>query len=175
MLSKVNYTKEYLECLVFGYNNGFIGLLHRIKSSKSLREETLFKLVLLHPAIYLPVVSKKTAATPTEIQELIQGKRAFSSSFHETICSSKELWGYDCPLFSEPLVLDHDFPYSLGGATDSAMNKRVLCRWHNMLKGNDIHVYDWKKLFEDVTYYKQIGREHWIDKQFTQILYQANL
>ncbi len=161
--------------MLFCYKNSFEDVIARVKKSQGFEEEVLLKLALSHPDIYVPILSKKSNSSPSQIQEVIQGKRSFNPTFHAENCSSKELWGYDCPWLSEPLELDHDFPYSMGGPTDSACNKRVLCSWHNRLKGNDIHVYNWVQLFDEVKYHRESNREHWIDQQFKKILYEANL
>jgi hypothetical protein len=44
-----------------------------------------------------------------------------------------------------------------------------------MIKGNDIHTFNWLKLFEDYKYFKKNSRTHWIDSQLMQIRQEFNL
>lgn len=110
-----------------------------------------------------------------EIQKLIQGPRAFKRHEIHHGCQAVEIWGYNCPFKSNDLVFDHDFPYSLGGPTSNAFNKKVLCRWHNMVKSNDIHNFDWEGLLKEYNYYQSNGRVHWIDDQINKIKFELNL
>ncbi|WP_206446934.1 HNH endonuclease [Agrococcus sp. KRD186] len=63
-------------------------------------------------------------------------------------CHAKLIWGYECDIpSSTPLEADHLFPRSLGGASEAG-NRVWLCRRHNAIKTNDVHLYpswgDWK-------------------------------
>ena len=84
------------------------------------------------------------------------------------------MWGYECPFPKSEKVLDHEFPYSLGGPTNNAFNKRILCKWHNMIKANDIHNYPWEKIFDEYNYYSKNDMRHWIDEQIDKIQYELN-
>jgi hypothetical protein len=123
----------------------------------------MIKIALLHPNHFQFIGI--TGTEINKIQEKIQGKRSFTSGHVSFKCSSIEIWGYECPFQNEILVLDHDYPYSFGGPTDNAFNKRTLCRWHNMIKGNDIHFYNWNQLFENYLESINNQRKHWIDLQ----------
>ena len=96
----------------------------------------------------------------------IRGNRKFPKEHGMTgiHCSANAIWGYACPLKSfESIVADHLFPYSLGGPTNSD-NKLYLCRLHNELKGNDIHMYPWER-----------GEPRWLDGlllRISRLLYQ---
>ena len=72
----------------------------------------------------------------------IQGYRSFKQENGK--CQSKLIWGYECPIHSLLCHGDHLFPYSMGGPTISA-NKLLLCRYHNMVKATDIHLFPWEE------------------------------
>jgi len=74
-------------------------------------------------------------------------------------CEAVIVWGYQCPNISENLEQDHLFPYSLGGIT-SDHNRIWLCRYHNMLKGNDVHCYPWEEA---------ANRAAWVDRHIAAI------
>jgi len=59
-------------------------------------------------------------------------------------CQADVVWGYPCPITGENMEQDHLFPHSLGGVTKEH-NRIWLCRYHNMLKGNDVHCYPWEE------------------------------
>lgn len=165
------YLLKLVECNQRGWQNSY----NSIKGKEYTEDVVLTKLALLHPMLYLSLLPEERHNKATNFQEKIQGKRIFTLPSKEIKCSGIELWGYECPLLSEPLVMDHDFPYSLGGPTDNALNKRVLCRWHNMIKGSDIHIFNWEKLFADIRFSHINKRPHWIEQQLDKIIYEANL
>ena len=167
MLSNIEYTKVYLLYLIKSFNDGWITFFSNLKQQSNIEELILMKMSLLHP--YHLQSKELNGIEFREIQEKIQGRRAFLTNPITDKCSSFEIWGYECPFTHETLVLDHDFPYSLGGPTDNAYNKRILCRWHNMIKGNDIHTYNWKKLINDYKDLRQIETKHWVDLQLEKI------
>jgi hypothetical protein len=173
-VNNVDLTNKYLVCLRDSLRTGWKAYYENLCEFENQEVYILGKLALLHPEHYKklkPNIDKNSFALA---QERIQGTRTFNYSFNRQNCTSKDLWGYDCPLHNEPLVWDHDFPYSFGGATDNANNKRLLCRWHNMIKGNDIHIYKWEKLFDDYQYRNNQGSIHWIDLQIEKIKKEFN-
>ncbi len=168
-------SKKYLSYLVDSFEKGWKYSYDRHTHHSNDEDIVLSKLVLLHPKhlnLILPELLKNEI---DKIQIRIQGKRNFSSFTNGKACSANEIWGYDCPFSNETLVMDHDFPYSMGGPTDNAYNKKILCRWHNMIKGNDIHTFNWQKLIEDYKYSQLNNRTHWIDSQLLQIKNELNL
>ena len=160
------YVKLLSESIYIGWVN-----FEKKYESISFDNETLIisKLVLLHPIHFEELSNQQQSKLSIESKIInIQGNRSFSRSEIIVNCQSKQIWGYECPFINEPKVLDHDFPYSLGGPTREH-NKRILCRWHNMIKANDIHNYNWQKIFKDYNFYKLQKREHWIDSQVLKI------
>ena len=136
-------------------------------------EYVIHKLSLLNPSMYEYIDISKSKQFD-KIQECVQGPRSFKKTPMKRKCESKDLWGYDCPFNSNFFAFDHDFPYSLGGPTNEAFNKRILCKWHNMVKSNDIHNFDWKGLFEEYFYYQSQKRIHWIDEQLNKLAFEFN-
>jgi hypothetical protein len=167
MTNKIQYTKKYLVFLTKSFEVGWKVFSQNIDNLQHVEDSILMKIALLHPD-HLHKIGF-IGDRLTKQQEIIQGRRSFTNNDVRANCSSIDIWGYDCPLHHEILVLDHDFPYSFGGPTDNAFNKRVLCRWHNMIKGNDIHTYNWSKLFEDYQYLKSCRRKHWVDLQYEKV------
>jgi hypothetical protein len=78
----------------------------------------------------------------------IRGPRSFAreAGMGGLACASDQVWGYACQCREDDQLLraDHLFPYALGGPTEAA-NKVYLCRFHNDLKGCDIHCYPWER------------------------------
>jgi len=138
-------------------------------------DQILHKLSLINPAVFKLINGNLNGIQSSKIQERIQGSRTFKTKPITGKCESHRLWGYECPFDSPILVYDHDFPYSLGGPTNDAYNKRVLCKWHNMFKNNDIHNFDWTKLFFDFEHFKSTSRHHWIDEQLEKIKNEFNV
>lgn len=165
-LSNNSYAALYVKLLSESINIGWINFEEKYNSIKPDIEILIIsKLVLLHPKHYEELLSLQQSKLSIEYKiNNIQGKRSFARTDITESCESKYIWGYDCPFTNEPKAFDHDFPYSLGGPTKD-FNKRVLCRWHNMIKANDIHNYNWIKIFKEYNYYKQDNRVHWIDSQ----------
>lgn len=94
-------------------------------------------LALVHPECY------------PELQDGVdvRGDRAFSPirNKHGLRCRSDLVWGYWCNLDTDPvLAADHLFPWSMGGPTVST-NQILLCRYHNLVKSSDVHVYPWER------------------------------
>ena len=92
---------------------------------------------LMHP-VWLDLMFHSVVASH------LRGSDRFSQDrldAHLGSCNAQLIWGYRCELASTgPLEADHLFPRSLGGA--SAIGNRVwLCRLHNQLKSNDVHLY----------------------------------
>jgi hypothetical protein len=174
--SNISLTKKYLVFLRESLTIGWKEYHDYLMQIESKQDCILGKLALLHPDHYKKLNPKLDKAGLALVQDKIQGKRTFNYSINYQKCSSIELWGYECPLHDEPLVWDHDFPYSFGGTTDNTGNKRLLCRWHNMIKGNDIHIYNWLKLVDDYhQFQRDNGRIHWIDLQIEKIIKEFNL
>ena len=128
---------KYLKALEQAMQVDWHTTVARYESSKDL----YIGLSLLHPC-YLEGVgcSEKEAKS---LIERVQGQRAFVGSGAGKPCRSELLWGYECPLSSDEMQLDHLFPYSLGGPTIGA-NAIPLCRIHNLMKSSDIHCFPWE-------------------------------
>ena len=174
-VNNVILTNKYLVCLRDSLSIGWKTYYDNLSEFENKEDYILGKLVLLHPEHFKKLKPNIDKNKFTLLQEKIQGNRSFNYSINHQNCSSIELWGYECPLHNEPLVWDHDFPYSFGGTTDNANNKRLLCRWHNMIKGNDIHTYKWEKLIKDYQYSNEYRSIHWIDLQIEKIKKEFNL
>lgn len=113
-------------------------------------ELTLVRAVaLVHPAHYEGLAK----------MEVICGPRNFPGEVGQARmeCRAELLWGYRCPLSRPKIVLDHLFPYALGGPT-IAENKLLLCDTHNLMKGSDLHVYPWER-----------GEPSWLKSRLTSI------
>lgn len=100
----------------------------------------------------LSVVEALALVHPQHYQELdtdlrIRGPRQFNqeAAMSSIGCQAEFLGGYPCqrPVGSV-VAADHLFPYSLGGPTVGS-NKVYLCRLHNQMKSNDIHLYPWER------------------------------
>lgn len=175
-----NYTLKYLEYLKDFKKKGWINSLKDVLSNNSDDIENIIisKLVLLNPLFYDELIlhSKSTHINKQEKIKKIQGRRIFKDiNFGPIKCESKFFWGYECPFDDENKVIDHSFPYSLGGPTNNAFNRRVLCKWHNSVKSNDIHNYPWEKLFKDYLYLKKNQQKHWIDIQVEKMMKEFNI
>lgn len=71
-----------------------------------------------------------------------RGPRRFPETNDSLPCRAVRIWGYECDLESQRTQRDHVFPFSAGGPTE-ARNLIPLCRWHNQVKGSDVHVFPW--------------------------------
>lgn len=174
-VNNVILTNKYLVCLRDSLSIGWKTCYDNLSEFENKEDYILGKLVLLHPEHFKKLKPNIDKNKFTLLQEKIQGNRSFNYLINHQNCSSIELWGYECPLHNEPLVWDHDFPYSFGGTTDNVNNKRLLCRWHNMIKGNDIHTYDWEALFIEFRYSSDNNCTHWIDEQLMKIKHEFNI
>lgn len=93
-------------------------------------------LALLHLQWLRPYLSR------AEIDGLL-GPREFGSSVRQGrfSCEAIRVWGYKCPVIDpDSMSGDHLFPRSAGGVT-CAENYLPLCKLHNGVKTNDIHLY----------------------------------
>jgi hypothetical protein len=116
-------------------------------------------LALLHPGHYKELELPIGLSAEKLLRE-IQGPRIFDFRLAGDQCASQLLWGYECPLHDVPIQQDHLFPFSLGGPTVGA-NRVPLCRYHNMVKGSDIHCFPWENVTERCSY--------WLRDQLTKI------
>ena len=171
------WAMKYVEFLAQSFELGWLKFAKTHGEGLNFEEKIIFKLTLLHPEHYFNLSGGKIDKSTFKKKQLdIQGKRLFPKASIKNNCECQKFWGYPCPFPNTVLYADHDFPYSLGGPTHNALNKKYLCRWHNMVKSNDIHVYDWKGLFNDYKYhFENEGLEHWIDQQLKKIIYYFNL
>ena len=112
------------------------------------------RLAMLHP-IHLDDIGLPSYMERNNVMARVQESRCFTGPGNGS-CQSNLLWGYDCPFTDAPMHQDHLFPYSLGGPTTGA-NRVILCRFHNMVKTNDIHCYPWENT--------EIYCEPWVDAQ----------
>jgi len=177
MNSNLAYVIQYVTLLAESIENGRVAF--ELKYSSRNIEDKIFiisKLVLLHPQHFNKLLKIQQSKSTLESKLLkIQGPRNFEKTSLNSECQSKEIWGYDCPFKHEPKVLDHNFPYSMGGPTHPAYNKRILCRWHNMIKSNDIHNFNFEGLFIEYQMHTQNERKHWLDIQLEKITKEFNL
>ncbi len=171
---RIEISKKYVNHLSVSFIVGWEKCRKSLETEKDTYELILKKLALLHPEHYYLILKTETSRINSKI-ELIQGNRSFPQIDDTEKCQSEELWGYICPFTIENKVQDHEFPYSLGGPTNKAFNRRILCRWHNMIKANDIHNYPWEKLFNQYEYYIKTNRVHWVDEQLNKIIKEFNL
>lgn len=89
-------------------------------------------LALAHPQHYEWIV----------LSDRVRGPRQFEPEVGEERCCAEVIWGYRCDL--PGVSSDHLFPYSLGGPT-VGNNKLLLCRLHNGMKANDVHLFPWEQ------------------------------
>lgn len=108
--------------------------------SYSTAQDVYIKLALLHPEHYKSLDLPSNVSI-SKLQAKIQGPRSFQNKSNQGSCNCNLLWGYNCTL-NEDIQQDHLFPYSLGGPT-LGTNRIYLCRYHNMVKTSDIHIYPW--------------------------------
>lgn len=94
----------------------------------------------------------------------ILGPDSFTPAGSGVKCRSKEIWGYECPFLEAKIHIDHSFPRSRGGATNSK-NAMYLCEEHNLPKSSDIHLFPWENL---------PGKLDWVNP-ILEILSQAEL
>jgi len=163
-----NYMSEkYIRFLSDSFNIGWEKQYQKINKKISIEDELVLKLTLIHPfhlKDLIPDINKR------KIKQLqIQGKRIFDTKVFKK-CESEKFWGYQCPFPNDNLVADHAFPYSLGGPT-KGVNLRCLCKWHNMVKSNDIHCYPWEDLVKCYTN----NKEHWINNQIDVFVQKCNI
>lgn len=104
-------------------------------------EQPLRMLALLHPE-HISNLDLPSHKNVSQITQDVQGPRSFPSGIAAEKCKAHLIWGYNCSLDGE-LQQDHLFPYSLGGPTYGG-NRITLCRYHNMVKSNDIHCFPWE-------------------------------
>ena len=173
-------SRKYVEYLSQSFSKTWKVSHDELKNINNKNDFILSKLALIHPQHYYSLFPQNIQLSKVEDYfnlkiEKIQGKRSFSYRMTNEKCQSETLWGYSCPLTTETLASDHLFPFSFGGPTNNAINRKTLCRWHNMIKSNDIHCYPWEILFEQYEYYQNGNRLHWIDEQLTKILKEFNL
>jgi len=127
--------EEYLGALSQLRTHGWDWLLHEFLANRLAVPQAF---VLLHPEAY-----------DDDLVSLC-GQRAFSRHIRQaSTCEAEQYWGIPCRFEFDTLrdlCVDHIFPYSLGGPT-IAQNALVLCRLHNSMKGNDVHLYPWERGF----------------------------
>ena len=173
-MKKIDFAEKYVLLLSKSFNDGWL------KTYKGMVFEDnviIQKITLLHPNHYkeLAKLTNLNSLGISARQFSIQGKRTFPEIREKTRCASKLFWGYDCPFSDIQMVSDHAFPYSMGGPTNNSHNKRILCKWHNMIKANDIHNYPWEALFKEYKYYENNNLIHWIDEQLNKIIKEFNV
>lgn len=156
--NRISKSKNYLKKLNKNLSSNWATLYSQFE----LGELDLWdKLSLIHPdfirRLAIPVYSSEEI-----IIKQVQGNRSFSQQ--NGVCQAKLIWGYHCSLKSEACHGDHLFPYSLGGPTISD-NKLLLCRYHNMVKGTDIHLLPWEEEY----------RFSWIDNYLKNFKNQISL
>tara|TARA_B100001250_G_scaffold362836_1_gene341798 strand:+ start:872 stop:1438 length:567 start_codon:yes stop_codon:yes gene_type:complete len=169
-----NYMSEkYITFLSESFNIGWQNTFKKINKDLPIEDFVLLKLILIHPSHISSFFAIKTKPQINSKQQQIQGKRIFTENLYKE-CESERFWGYKCPFQEKDLVADHAFPYSLGGPTKGA-NLRCLCKWHNMIKANDIHCYPWEDLIKDYQNKIEHNMTHWIDNQFDVFVRECNI
>ena len=134
----------YLAALKRSFQDGWSACYAELADDST---DLMLKLSLIHPA-HLDELDLPDEKPVSRIIRDVQGPRAFKQVPRHGACESRVIWGYDCLLKEERLEHDHLFPYALGGPTHS-LNRITLCRFHNMVKGNDIHQYPWHTVIPD--------------------------
>lgn len=125
----VDWGREYADALQSTESSSWRELRHQFESGQL---GQIAALVLIHPNWY--------ANSECVAECSVRGKRRFNfNSTGGKPCQSQAIWGYPCPFESDPIHLDHLFPWSLGGPTDPS-NAIWLCRRHNSAKGSDWHL-----------------------------------
>jgi hypothetical protein len=146
---RIDSTKTYIDKLRANLSIGW-NSIYKMYNNNELNY--IDKVTMIHPdfikSIHLP-----NYITHGMLIAEIQGERLFRKESGK--CQSELIWGYECPLPPTLCSGDHLFPYSLGGPS-IAGNKLLLCRYHNMIKGTDIHLFPW----ED-----HLNRLRWVDSQ----------
>jgi len=137
ILYRINAAANYLSALDLSLREGWRKNYQSLDNKRFSENITYIEaMALLHPWHF------------EEIPEILnlRGARSFSQDIMRGIgeCNSEYIWGYKCPFESEILAADHLFPYSLGGCTITE-NKIYLCRFHNQMKSNDIHLFPWER------------------------------
>ncbi len=132
---------KYFEYLMLTSTKDWLELYTEWEEKKTVE----LGLALISPRIFKQYLSIDDF---TQFQHSTQHVRNFSTrSAGHSVCNSFKLWNYYCPLArmdDNALVPDHLFPYAEGGPT-IAENCIWLCRTHNTMKINDIHVYPWEE------------------------------
>lgn len=132
LLTRVAGAKEYLLALQLSYSaDWFVWLSEYVAGRLSLAHA----FALIHPDHYADLDPMNAIRGPRQFEEEV--------GVSSVRCAVHEFWGYPCSnsLLGD-VVGDHVFPYSLGGPT-VATNKIHLCRIHNQMKSNDVHVFPW--------------------------------
>lgn len=85
----------------------------------------------------------------------VYGPTTFSPAGQSAKCRAKEIWGYGCPFVGSKIHIDHSFPRSRGGATNSK-NAMYLCDQHNIPKSSDVHLFPWENLPQQMDWVDQV-------------------
>ena len=145
MIDRYQTTARYLKQIEDALDEGW-RRTHDLYLAKN--DDSFLGLALIHPDHL-----KTLDGDQQQIRTQIQGSRSFKEGLKTGKCQSELLWGYECPLKNAELQTDHLFPFSLGGPT-TGNNSMTLCKYHNMVKSNDIHCYPWEE--------SQIRYEVWL-------------
>jgi hypothetical protein len=132
--TRISLARDYLEALARTFQSDWLDLYQQYKEGQ------------------LPLTDAMALAHPENYPELhdgidIRGERAFPPLRHPhgLRCESALIWGYTCGLDpAGALAADHLFPWAMGGPT-VATNQVMLCRYHNLVKTSDVHVYPWER------------------------------
>jgi hypothetical protein len=135
-IHRISVTKTYLDFLRNNSLRNYNDLLERNFDN----DDLVFKLTLIHP-LFIKSIHLPEHITHEMLIRQIQGNRSFVRENGK--CQAKLIWGYECNTEYEFCHGDHLFPFSLGGPTISG-NKLLLCNYHNMVKGTDIHLLPWE-------------------------------
>ena len=135
-VQRVRFASLYLEALQKTLQVGWNEIYNQKENLKLYQ-----KLTLIHPDVLSEV-----GLTENQINKFRGTNKFDRDNISTRKCASDKIWGYECNLTSneQEIEQDHLFPYSLGGPTIK-QNRIFLCRYHNQLKGNDIHLYPWEE------------------------------
>lgn len=156
---RIDLTRIYIDKL---NNNLSLGWESVYKKFINGELDYVEKTTMLHPDFIKSIHLPKYISHQNLIAQ-IQGERTFKKENGD--CQSELLWGYRCPFEVNLCHGDHLFPYSLGGPT-IAGNKLLLCYYHNMVKGIDIHFFPW----ED-----SVNRLSWLDNHINNLANKINI
>jgi hypothetical protein len=133
LAARINACRSYLEALERSFQSNWLAS-HDLYTARKL---SLFdSFALAHPAHYEGLDTRGTVRGPRPFGEEV--------AIGSLQCRSEQFWGYPCSQSGvQHLVADHFFPYSLGGPT-VVSNKVYLCKLHNQMKSNDVHLYPWE-------------------------------